>query len=395
MTVGCGLGWGGGAPGRGWAGGRLAGEHSGGGVCKGLGTHLGCRESPNVAPVTFRADTTVMGAVLNAMGWGHSSWPPDTQQILTAPSPRVVSRRGPRSRWRGTHRPDEAQQPCPGEGPVRDRCSSCSDWDSLHRAERGPVRLGTTHNRRWLAGRRAQPAHGLPARGCCQPGGAPSRLLPYVPRGGAAPSSSPCRPVFLLCPFTSAPRAWPRGAGVHEVLQTPQQLQHSEHQLAWATSMPRWVVRAPRLPADPAEWPRRPAHGPLYSIDVCGAEFHRAGTNLKDAPRDPKQSIVGSPSCTGADTYFSNFVSFTKIWGTVYLHNTHTRWKRKHQQGGGPLTRVHWLLSAACTRSVCLSHFLMCATYAPPGCVFIADTRVNQAGATSTCSDPSLERPRS
>lgn len=36
-----------------------------------------------------------------------------------------------------THRADEAQQPSPGERPVRDGCSSRSDRDSLHRMERG------------------------------------------------------------------------------------------------------------------------------------------------------------------------------------------------------------------------------------------------------------------
>lgn len=45
-----------------------------------------------------------------------------------------------------THRADEAQQPSPGERLVRDGCSSCSDRDSLHRAERGTVRLWSTDN---------------------------------------------------------------------------------------------------------------------------------------------------------------------------------------------------------------------------------------------------------
>lgn len=45
-----------------------------------------------------------------------------------------------------THRADETQQPSPGERPVRDGCSSCSDRDSLHRVKRGTVRLWSTDN---------------------------------------------------------------------------------------------------------------------------------------------------------------------------------------------------------------------------------------------------------
>lgn len=45
-----------------------------------------------------------------------------------------------------THRADEAQQPSPGERPVRDGYSSRSDWDSLHRAEKETVRPWSTVN---------------------------------------------------------------------------------------------------------------------------------------------------------------------------------------------------------------------------------------------------------
>lgn len=45
---------------------------------------------------------------------------------------------------------------------------------------------------------------------------------------------------------------------------------------------------------------------------------------LKCILRDSKQSIVCCPSCNRIDTDFSNFISFTEIRGTIYLHNTHT-----------------------------------------------------------------------
>lgn len=102
-----------------------------------------------------------------------------------------------------THRADEAQQPSPGERPVRDGCSSRSDRDSLHRMERGTVRLWSTDNQptgQESAGRWESSALTVPdSQGVVPQIG----LLPMFPKGKRLPqdqslcwlrrsSSGPC-----------------------------------------------------------------------------------------------------------------------------------------------------------------------------------------------------------
>lgn len=83
-----------------------------------------------------------------------------------------------------THRPDEAQKPCPGERSVGDRCAPSGDRDSLHRTQRTTVL---------------------------------EVLSPHLPGGDEAPHPTPThptlRPEALLAGVTSIRLlpAWPPG----------------------------------------------------------------------------------------------------------------------------------------------------------------------------------------
>lgn len=148
-------------------------------------------------------------------------------------SPALSPSAGPGLPVGHTHRPDEAQQPRPGEGSVGDGHAPCRDWDSLHRV--GRTRSGVVH-RDQASGRqvRERTRHALPV-----PGVAPQTGITASPwRGrGSHQGQSPCRlvrppsgswppqPVLPLpaCPvaarglggtrwtFLTTPRLQPRG----------------------------------------------------------------------------------------------------------------------------------------------------------------------------------------
>ena len=133
-----------------------------------------------------------------------------------------------------THRPDEAQQPCPGERPVRHGGSSCCDWDSLHRTERGqsgcgPWIINQLASKTQQASRRAQHtlcllADEAVAQGSL--GGGRSLCQQMRPSWGShtqhglCPS---CYPLISTCPVPG-PEEW----ALIGLITTSQHFQHAK-----------------------------------------------------------------------------------------------------------------------------------------------------------------------
>lgn len=110
---------------------------------------------------------------------------------------------GPGSGGGATHRADETQQPCPGEGPVGDGHSSRGDRDSLHRAE--GTGQAMVQDEAPQAGGRAWHAHSagaspMSAEGKRQPQ-ARSLCCLMRPSLGSHTQGSPTGLCFCVCPF--------------------------------------------------------------------------------------------------------------------------------------------------------------------------------------------------
>lgn len=83
-----------------------------------------------------------------------------------------------------------------------------------------------------------------------------------------------------------------------------------------------WSLRIAR-----SQQPLAGLHSTLYwgPATLLGPEKdEEKDTNLKDILRDAKQPVIRCPRGHRTDTDLPDFISFTEVRDTVYLHHTHT-----------------------------------------------------------------------